>query len=68
MSETAVRELVDQVKRLSEDERLLFDELVAQLEEEEWAREAETARRSARDRGIDQEAIDHAVAKVRYGS
>ncbi len=68
MSETAVHELVDQVKRLSEDERLLFDELVAQLEEEEWAREAETARRLARDRGIDQGTIDRAVARVRYGS
>ncbi len=68
MSEIAVHELVDQVKRLSEDERLLFDELVAQLEEKEWAREAETARRLARDRGIDQATIDRAVARVRYGS
>jgi len=68
MSEAAVHELVDQVKRLSEGERQLFDELVAQLEEEAWAREAETARRSAQDRGIDQGTIDRAVARVRYGS
>ena len=68
MSEAAVHELVDQVKQLSEDERLLFDELVAQLEEEEWTSEAEKVRRLARDRGIDQGKIDRAVARVRYGS
>ncbi len=68
MSTAAVHELVDRVQRLREDERQLFDELLVQLEEQEWRRESKKARRLARDRGIDQEAIDRAVADIRYGS
>ncbi len=68
MSTAAVHALVDRVQRLREDERQLFDELLGQLEEQEWRRESKNARRSARDRGIDQEAIDRAVADIRYGS
>jgi hypothetical protein len=68
MSAAAVKELVDRVKQLSEGERQMFDELLARLEEDEWRREAGKARRLAQDRGIDQEAIDRAVASVRYGS
>ena len=60
--------LVDRVKQLSEEERRLFDDLLAQLEEKEWRREAAKARRLAQDRGIDQELIDRAVADVRYGT
>ncbi len=68
MSTAAVHELVDRVQRLREDERQLFDELLVQLEEQEWRRESKKARRLARDRGIDQEAIDRAVADLRYCS
>ena len=68
MSTAAVHELVDRVQRLPEEERQLFDELLVQLEEQEWRRESGKARRLARDRGIDQEAIDRAVADIRYGS
>lgn len=68
MSTAAVRDLVDRVKQLPEDERQLFDDLLVQLEEEEWRQESEEARRLAKDRGIDQEAIDRAVADIRYGS
>ncbi len=68
MSTAAVHELVDCVQRLPEEERRLFDELLVQLEEQEWRRESGNAQRLARDRGIDQEAIDRAVADIRYGS
>ncbi len=68
MSAVAVEKLVDQVKHLSDEERQLFDELLARLEEEEWRRGAGEARRLARDRGIDQEVIDRAVSSVRYGT
>ena len=68
MSTEAVRELVDRVKQLPEDERQLFDELLVQLEDQEWRQESEEARRLARDRGIDQGAIDRAVADIRYGT
>ena len=68
MSAAAVHELVDRVKQLPEEERQLFDELLVQLEEKEWRRESGKARQLARERGIDQEAIDRAVADLRYGS
>ncbi len=68
MSTAAVKDLVDRVKQLSEEERRLFDELLAQLEEEEWRREAGKARRMAQERAIDQKTIDRAVASVRYGA
>ena len=68
MSAAAVHELVDRVKQLPEEERQLFDELLVQLEEKEWRRESRKARQLARERGIDQEAIDRAVADLRYGS
>ncbi len=64
----AVEVLADRVKQLSEEERQLFDELLAQLEDDEWRREAGKARRLAQDRRVDQEIIDRAVASVRYGS
>ena len=68
MSAAAVHELVDRVKQLPEEERQLFDQLMVQLEEEEWRLESGKARRVARERGIDQRTIDRAVADVRYGS
>jgi hypothetical protein len=43
-----------------------LDEQLARMAEEEWLREAEAARRVARERGIDQAAIDRAVEAVRY--
>ena len=41
---------------------------LARIAEGDWKREAEDARRLAKTRGIDQNAIDAAVEKVRYGS
>ncbi len=68
MSAAVVHKVLDQIKQLSDDDRLLLDRLLAELEEKEWQREAAIARRSARERGIDQEAIDRAVDRVRYAS
>ena len=68
MSAVAVKKLVDQVKHLSDEDRQLFDDLLAELEEQEWRREAGEARRLAQERGIDQETIDRAVASFRYGT
>ncbi len=68
MSSTAVHRVLDRIKQLSAEDRLLLDRHLAQLEEGEWQQEAATARRIARERGIDQEAIDRAVDRVRYGS
>lgn len=67
MSRTAVDEILAKIKELPEDERLRFDELLAQEEDLEWREEAAKAKELAQGRGIDQEAIDRAVHAIRYG-
>ena len=68
MSAAAVHKIVDQIKQLDVEDRLLLDELIAGIEEEEWRREAVRARRIARQKGIGQAEIDRAVESVRYSS
>ena len=65
MSE-AVQEILERIQRLPAEDRLLLEGYLAQQAEAEWQHEAEEARRLAQLRGIDQAAIDQAVAKVRY--
>ena len=67
MSE-AVHEILDRIQRLPADERLLLEDHLAQQAEAEWQRAAEEARRLAREKGIDQAAIDRAVERVRKRS
>ena len=67
MSRSAVDEILDRIRQLPEEDRLLLDELLAQREEQEWREEAANARRTAQSRGIDQAAIDRAVHTVRHG-
>ena len=67
MSE-AVHEILDRIQRLPREERLLLEDHLAQQAEAEWQREVEEARRLAREKGIDQAAIDRAVERVRHGS
>ena len=67
MSE-AVHEILDRIQRLPADDRVLLEDCLARQAEAEWQREAEEARLPAREKGIDQAAIDRALAKVRYGS
>lgn len=43
-----------------------LDDLLAKQEDAEWREEAAAARRMAREKGIDQAAIDRAVHAVRY--
>jgi ABC-type taurine transport system substrate-binding protein len=62
----AVHEILERIQRLSAEDRLLLEEYLAEQAEAEWQREAEEARRLAREKGIDQEAIDRAVEKVRF--
>lgn len=67
MSRATIDEILDRIRQLPEEDRLLFDELLARQEEEEWCEEAATARRVAESRGIDQGAIDRAVQSARHG-
>jgi len=62
----AVQEILERIGRLPAADRLLLEDYLAQQAEAEWQREAEEARRLARQKGIDQAAIDAAVEKVRY--
>jgi hypothetical protein len=64
MSE-AVQEILRSIQQLPEEDRLILEERLAELAEVEWKREADQARRLAREKGIDQAAIDRAVEKVR---
>ena len=65
MSE-AVQEILQSIQLLPAEDRLELEQHLAQMAEAEWQREAEEARRLARQKGIDQAAIDRAVEKVRY--
>jgi hypothetical protein len=67
MSRATVDEILDRISQLPEEDRLLFDELLAQREDQEWREEAASARKVAQNRGIDQGAIDRAVHTVRHG-
>ena len=65
MSE-AVREILHRIEQLPQEDRLLLEERLTEIAEDEWKREAEDARRIARERGLDQAAIDQAIHDLRY--
>ena len=67
MSRATVEGILDKIKQLPDEDRLLFDQLLVQNEEQEWREEAARAREAARNRAIDQAAIDRAVHAVRHG-
>jgi hypothetical protein len=65
MSAIVVQEILDQIKQLPEDDRLLLEQRLAELADAEWRRAATDARDSARARGIDQATIDLAIEELR---
>jgi cell division protein FtsL len=67
MSAATVEQLVDQVRQLSEEERRLFHEKLAEIDDAEWQALRAEASRIADERGIDEEAITRAVMRHRYG-
>lgn len=62
----AVQELLERIEKLSEVDRLTLERHLADRAEAEWRREAAAAQDAARERGIDQAAIDRAIEEVRY--
>ena len=64
----AVQEILERIEQLPEEDRLILEERLAERAEVEWRREAESARRIAREQGVDQAAIDRAVQELRYPS
>ena len=66
MGKSAVRDILSQIERLPEADRALLESELYLRAEAQWQREATAARKLARQRGIDQAAIDRAVEQVRY--
>jgi hypothetical protein len=64
MSE-AVQQILRRIEQLSEKDRLILEARLAELVKADWKREVDSARRIARERGIDQAAIDRAIHEVR---
>ncbi len=67
MSE-AVYDILQRIQELPEEDRLLLAARLAELDEAEWKREAENARRIAREQSLDQAAIDQVIHDMRYPS
>jgi hypothetical protein len=67
MSHVTVNEILQKIDQLPSEERMILEQELAQRAEREWREAAEEARRIARERGLDQAAIDKAVHDVRYG-
>jgi hypothetical protein len=67
MSE-AVREILHRIEQLPAEDRLVLEERLTEIAEAEWKREAEQARQIARERGLDQAAIEQAIHELRYPS
>jgi hypothetical protein len=64
---TAVREILDKILRLPQDQRAEFESELARLEEKEWPSLVDEARQTARRKGLDDETIARAVESLRYG-
>ena len=68
MSQSTVQHILAEIDSLSESEREQLDLRLEQRAEAEWRRETQQTRREAKERGIDQAAIDEAIRKHRYGA
>ena len=67
MSE-AVQDILQRIEQLPDEDRLALEERLAEIAEADWKIEAESARRIARERGLDQAAIDRAIHDLRYST
>lgn len=68
MSQSAVDDILKMIDGLSQTDRAVLEQQLSERAEAEWRSEAEVARKQAKERGIDQAAIDEAVRKHRYGT
>ena len=65
MSQATVENIIKEIESLSEAERELLENRLAQMEEAKWQQEAAQARVIARNAGIDQANIDETIARLR---
>ena len=68
MSTATIYRIVEEIEQLSVEDRLVLEERLSELLENQWQTEVAEARKIAKARSIDQGAIDEAVRQVRYGS
>lgn len=67
MSDAIVHGILEQIDQLSDDDWLTLSMHFARRTEAQWRKEADDARRVARDKGIAQSTIDQAVHQIRHG-
>ena len=66
MSQATVENIIKEIESLSESERELLENRLAQIDEARWQQEAAEARKIARDAGIDQATIDQTIERLRH--
>ena len=66
MSAATVEQILQKIDSLGDDDRRVLEERLAARFESEWQQTTRDARRIARERGLDQAAVDRAVETVRY--
>ena len=67
MPAEAVEDIFNRILALSERDRELLERRLEERRRAEWDRAAADARRLAAEKGLDEEAVDRAVAELRYG-
>jgi len=68
MSHSAVQDILNRIRSLSDQDRETLEARWAALVEKEWRSEVAKARVRARKQGLDQQKIDQAIQRLRYGS
>jgi hypothetical protein len=67
MSRAAVNEILQQIEKLDERDRLALEREMARRLEKQWTKETAKARKIAKSRGITQAVIDEMIERRRYG-
>jgi hypothetical protein len=67
MSKATVKAILNEIDSLSEPDRRALERELDRRLEDQWQAEARKARRLAKQRHIDQAAIDRAITQRRYG-
>jgi hypothetical protein len=67
MSQATIERILEDIKRLSYEERVLLGQRLDEISEADFKEEARKAGEIARANGIDQAAIDRAIERLRYG-
>ncbi|HUO09424.1 MAG TPA: hypothetical protein VM008_14040 [Phycisphaerae bacterium] len=66
MSTISVKEILKEIEALGDADRLKLEQELSKRFEKQWTAESSKARRVARKRRIDQQAIDLAIERRRY--